>query len=394
MTLRKTTILSLLILTLLLLAACSGEGLFYTIQNEVLVQDNNMSNIKFEDVLATNNYYIALGSKIWYRQKSSETWNVLDTPGDSISSMAFFDSKLFYAVRSGNSAQVYSVPIDSGFSRTQEYTSSPVSSEGYVWLQLYSDVPAGNDRIVLNRVAYSSDATTVVASSLHIYDKTGGDSSFGSSVLDLGSYPLTKKGVAFGTGTNMWVISNESTSLSSGGVLYTTTDGSTFTTSSPGSEYYQAISYNSAKDVLLLSTRNDYSNSSASFNLRYCSDILLGTPAWHETGDIDYFISDFSYNGTTLSNYVVAGTISDYLTNPTKTVSGYVFLNVSDTTSISISEESGLLADQDNYESSDLVDSYVYSLKLLSDTTYDTAIAATSTGVWTLSSSSGDWTQE
>ena len=370
----------------LLFTACTGDGLFYKIENEEKIIDNNMANIKYADVIVTANYYVARGVSMWYRSKGSSSWSVKKLPGDSLSSMCLYKDKVYYTVTRGNASYLYAM-TDADFGGAGSGTlkaSFTTTSYDRIWLQVYSD----NIHLILNRVDYNSDNNAALSQVYYTDDET----TFNNMVLDLGAKPIQYEGVAFGSNSRsgyIWIITN-SGDVETGGKLYRTTDN--FVTpaiplTTIPDHFYFSLGFASTAagtDWLLLSTREDWS--SGDFNLYHSSD---GGTNW-SSQKRDYPFSSFTYNSTALSDYIIGNTSGDFNTQP----EGYKLLNVATAGSISVTSDRGTMADKSNYDSSDLIDSAVYSMEFTDPATNGDLIAATSSGIWMFNDSSNEWSQE
>ncbi|MDC7224507.1 MAG: hypothetical protein PQJ60_12255 [Spirochaetales bacterium] len=418
---RKYTILISLSL-IMFFTACSGEGLFYTIETEELVEDSNMENIKFSDVVVTTSYYVAKGKYLWYREIDDSSWSMIDSSLDSISSVVLYNSVLYYAGRDGDNGYVYELDIDTdGPSEGTQVCEIEPDSGDYTWLQLFSN----GSRMFLNRVDYEyddDDDPYVTLSELYYTADTATadiETAFTTSSTttpllivddeDGDYWPLQSEGMAFGSSGETWILFNdvdEDEDLEEGGLLYYDASGN-FTTSTDLDDYTELSDYmddhyyNSIyfadtdySDWLLISTRSDWSATDTSLFYVYDSD---GDTDWtdetwnenDEDDDCDNLYSSFVYNSE-VSDYVIACTVSDYYID----ADGYVLIDVTDTDSLSIDSDEDDMADEDNYESSDLEDSSVYSMVFDTNATDYAIVAATSTGVWTFDSDSLEWSQE
>ncbi len=402
-------LLPLFILTLLM-AACSGEGLFYTIENEEKIVDNNMENVKFEKVIVidggTNEYYVALGSRIWYREISGSAWNVLSLPGSAthISSMVQYNSDILYTVRTGDGSAIYKIddPGTNGMSvgsLISNSTTGPSVSGNYVNYRLFAD---SDGSVLCLNIFETEDDDDLTPYSSALYTAGAADitdfSDFtvsAAAALDLNNKPV--KSMAFDAGSNAWLIYNDINSgdddyddLGSHGVLISSADnfGSDATVESgQGAGFYQTVHYDTSNNVLLLSIRTEYSTSGSSFNLSYYYGSAWTTAPW------GYGFNDFLFdtNLTSGDNYMIGCTMSDNVTS----ADGYTLLNISDiATGISSLEDSDIIADEDNYSSSDLIDSAIYSMDIYLNGSDYILLAGTSSGIWTLNSTTMVWSQE
>ena len=397
----------LFILTLII-AACSGEGLFYTIENEEKIVDNNMENVKFNKVIVidgTSDYYVALGSRIWYREISGSNWNVLSLPGSAshISSMVLYNNDILYTVRTGDGSALYKIddPGTNGMNSgtlVANSTTGPAGSGNFMNYRLFAD--SDGSVLCLNMFETEDDDDLTPYSSALYTASTGditdfSDFTLSGSGLDLNNKPV--KSMAFDAGSNAWLIYNDIDSgdndyddLGSHGVLISSTDdfsSISAVVSGQGSGYYQTVHYDTTNSVLLLSIRTEYASGGSSFALSYYFGSTWTTASW------EYGFNDFLFdtNLTAGDNYIIGCTMSDYVTSG----DGYTLLNISDIAGgISSLDDSDIIADEDNYSSSDLIDSAIYSMDIYLNGSDYILLAGTSSGIWTLNSTTMVWSQE
>ncbi|MDC7221266.1 MAG: hypothetical protein PQJ59_15120 [Spirochaetales bacterium] len=433
----KKIIILITLSLLLFFTACDGEGLIYTIETEELVDDNNLENIKFTDTVVTNDYYYALGKYIWYQDADGGDWSRIDSSLDSLSSMVLFNGTVYYTGRIGSSAYVYTID-ESGTSPVESSTAvcEITTSYDYVWLQLFSsgtDPDSTSDVMYLNQVEYEydDDDDPYVENSLLFY--TDGSDIEGDFDDDTATYleivddddgdywPIQSEGMAFNvSGGEAWLIFNDidpDEDPEEGGTLWYSTDNFSTATDMSSADadddddydydiadynhYYHAIYYADISsggtysyNYLLISSRSDWSATDTS--LLYASNDYDGDSwvTWYENDeddDCDNLYSCFVYNDK-VSDYIIASTRSDYYID----ADGYVLIDISDDdpSSLSIGSDDDDMADEDNYESSDLEDSSVYSMTFDTNNSDFALVAGTSTGVWTFDSSDLEWTQE
>jgi hypothetical protein len=405
---KKITPTLFLLMIILIFNSCSGEGIFYNIQNEVKIIDKGLPNAKFLDVhntdpLSSGGYYIARGVKLWYRSKSiSSEWTKIDMPSgaDAIQSSTMYNGDFYYTVKIGDSAALYRVDnadTTAPGSGVRVFTVNPATSGNYIVLQLFSNEDSGQNRIFMNTIEYNS-ARNSISSTLR-YQEAGVEPVITSSALfpscvvnSVSTYPVM--GMAFGDDTNnanraegnAWIIYNEGDR----GYLYRSTDNfdSVSTNVSPTStgKYEAVYGRNITPDLVVLSVVEGeinklYSNSNAA----------LGN-TWSSTDTGTVYLSCFAWADSLVTNYIVAGAKSSSSYNK-----GIYLIN---SASLSVAADGGTLADSANYSSSDLKNSSVYGIMVDENAASTTAVlAATSKdssngGIWFLNGTKKIWNHE
>lgn len=413
---RKFLSITLLSLGLFLFSTCSGEGLFYQIQIEEETADNALDNVKFEDILVTDQsdgsgYYVARGTRIWTREKIEDDWVLMDKNSsvDNISSIAYYNDKLYYTTREDDDACVYELDINTDGPGEGTKVKTISSASGYyVFARLFAN--EDGDRIFLNAVEYDGDDDDlpVMDSDLYYQDSLDIDETSMSerTNLDLEDMPIRRKGIAFGNdGFKAWIICNDvdDDEEYEGGNLYSSTDNfdSDINTESTDDAWFNAIYCTSSPgtDLVVISGREDSQEFHTYYNYDANGD---GDDSWDDTGEQgeDAYFScflDVSDSDLSSEEYILAGTQSD---NNSYDAQGYFLITMVDSDE-EIDEgeedEDDDFADETNYESTDLNESTIYAMaydKEPYDSTGYYILAAASTGMWIFDSATGDWTQQ
>lgn len=405
----KHPILAVLSSILLVMTSCSGEGIFYQLQNEELIVDNSLPNIKFFDIHNTdtagsNGYYVTRGVKLWYREKElNSTWKTIPMPSqaDAIQSSAMFRGDLYYTIKSGDSASLYKIDNINGQTPDRGnlvFEVTPTSD--YVVLYLFGNEDSGQNRLFLN-VCHYNNGGDVVDSDLFTATVEADITSSGfsnSCILDLENYPVMD--MAFGSNGNTWLIYNRNTGDNySGGKMFFSTDNFVSdlaeVTDTALNGWFQAayaITFGT-EDLLLLSARLN----STDFRL-YSNSDGAGSGSWTSL-NTNHFLSCFAsvISDDVSGQHIAAGTLK----HSTAYANGYMLIDATDRTSLTLKEDNEILADSGNYDSSDLKNSTINSL-LFDDNPPDglpfSIFAAASLnyegGLWFLNGSSKDWNVE
>lgn len=386
----------------LLLAACSGDAIFATLEDEEKIKDLNNFNsgtpvlglMTFTD--GGTDYYIAHGRQLWYSvagaSGTDNPWSSVSLSGfsgsESIPSAAVLDGKIYFTVSDEDSSSknvLYSLDSVSGTpDELARYNRTDKSGNDYHFHNLYvHSVPGKGLYVCKVERSWSSDTndnSSIVDTKLYYYSlenigelDDGLDDAREITLPAMDSSDYVVKDVVGAENDSIFLIlnqdSNDVDSYEAGKLLVadwaTPGDFSLETVNASENYSYNNLYYSETFDMLFLSTRGDSTNP-----ICYKSWSGSAWSSWtvYNDGDDDLQFSAFvDLPSSVQSNTVLAGTRGDVEEGNSTYYSGkgYRELIISGQT---ISEhQKNDFSDSNNYDSSDLQNSTITSF------IYDTA---------------------
>lgn len=386
------------------MSSCKGEGIFYTLRDEIKIENSNFSDDAIIDKLflisdtSGTLHSIAAGAVLWKRTETTE-WSMLPFPENMdksdtyITSIASYQGFIYAVFRkkSPETSYIYYYDLDNNTWTNALASALPVSSDTYY---LFSD-PDNGSWLYINQRGYGENGN-----GKHLYYFNTVSLDFTGAIISLnGSEDITIPVISIDyDGTNYWLISN-STFVSRNSNIYTASTATPRTFSIVDSTVVEADQFQTVKTV-----------STSSGNI-----ILLGkkmgtgleyrTPSgdWNNlsVGNLD---GDFSlYNFTDLNpdnesfpilnNYIICGIYN--ISN--KNDQGYILLDYSNPENLTVSSVN--ISDRNNYNSSELPNSAVNGIVQVfyNDTDHSQGYklyAASNNGMWSFDSQTSLWKQE
>jgi hypothetical protein len=398
-----------------LLAACSGDAIFATLEDEEKIKDLNNFNsntpvlgLKIYTDGGTD-YYIANGRQLWYSEAGASgtdnPWKSVSLDGfsdsESVISVAEHSDRLYFTVSDEDSssanALLYLSSVKGEPVELFRYNRTDKSGNDYHFHNLYvHSIPGKGMYISKVERSWSSDTndnSSIVSSSLYYYP----DGDHPTSISDLESHELTLpamdssdyvvKDVVGAESDSIFLIlnqdSNDVDSYKAGKLLvadWATPTSFSLETVNAGEDYsYNNLYYSETYDMLFLSTRGDSTNP-----ICYKSWNGSAWSSWtvYNDGDDDLQFSVFvDLPSSVQANTVLVGTRGDVEEGNSTYYSGkgYRELIISGQT---ISEhQKNDFSDDNNYESSDLQNSTITAL--IYDTDRDKMYCGTyDNGLW------------
>ncbi len=428
-------IIYLLSLTVLL-AACDGPAIFYTLENEEKIVDINNFNsstpvlgfTRFESG-GTTDYYIANGRKLWYslagESGTDNPWSSVSLSGfsgsESVPSVAIFNGSIYFTVsdEDSNSKNVlYSLSsVTADPVELVRYNRTDESGDDYHFHNLYVHSIEGKglyvSKVERSWEEDSSDSSSMEETALYYYPlasinelNDGLDDSRLVTLPAMDSDAYLVKGIAGCENDKIYLILNQSSddvdSYEAGVLLSadwatptdfsieTPVDDSGYTNDSAVS--YNNIYYSESFDMLFVSTRGD--DSHPIFYKAYNA----GWGDWqvYDKDDDDTQFSAFTELPSTVqSNTVLVGTRAGSVSSSTYSGKGYRELIIGSQTIEEL--QSNDFSDDNNYDSSDLDSSTITAFYYDTDRskmycgTYDNGLWQNR---WSTSKSEWRWYQE
>ncbi len=401
-----------LLMITLLFAACSGEGIFYNLENEEEILDtNNLNeNTSLDQFLLYGNEYVINGKNVWHstRGSSSDTWETYPAPS------GYSNDRTYPSIAVVND-ELYATVI----SHDANYRSGILkyNAAGQVWDEIYytekSDADSGFNFFnyylfpttagtYLNMVEYNKNSDyeiSIVESTVYFFT----NSAAGESELDSGSYSANTVTFPDSSGfampiaditydsinNDVYMIYNTTVDSSYDNGVLCIADGDanfrSFTSETTVSENYDFLDiyYSSNHDMLFIGTES----SDDKHPLLYKTG---GT--WYSTiWDNDVQFSAFCDISSLQSDTILAGTraFKDPTSSSSILGSGYIEIVVTDPAKPVLQENS--FSDDNNYSSSYLADSSIKDIYVDADNQKVYA-TTTSYGLWL--NSEGNWSQE
>lgn len=388
-----------LVVLLLLLVSCKGEGIFYTLRDEIPIANSRFSdNATITSIftitdLSSEIHTIASGAVLWERTESS-TWRILPYPVNLNKSTTYVTSCVSYQ---GN---IYTVFRDSGRSYIYYYNLNdstwtnalasllPDENDNYY---LFSD-PENDAWLYVNQRAYGGESKY-----LYFFNTASLDFSVPAAQVSLdGSTDVTIPVISVDfDGSNYFLISNYTLQnrISS---IYVASSGSANTflnnDANVAADQFQEVETISttAGNLLLVGKKMG-------------TGLEYRTPAgdWKDLGvgniDGDFALFCFTdlnpQNDIGLQDLIIVGLYN--LSNMND--QGYILIDYSDPENLSIASTN--IADSNNYGSSELPNSAVNGIAHMYLNPADHSqgyklYGASNNGMWSFNSVSGLWTQE
>ncbi len=429
---KKLNIIFLLLL-ILIVTACSETGIFYSLENETVLVDNNNLNNKtvFSNMVVAGNYYIGnRGTAVMYRSNNAaddiSSWSTLATPDDSYASddinnsMVLLGTSDLYISRTSYDGSnvvsgIYRLDL-STFTNLDNVTSASwqtiVENEveksasnpyDYKIYKLHNAQAATLNCLFINRLTYDMENTystpSLSNSTLYVTDTpttiSGNDVSSGTTEITLTDYfdYVEEDPVKIYTyvevekitsgGTKFWMTIN----TSSKGQIISAVDTGDISTLSFGISNSTNDTF--IKDIYEFNSDKIFaSNSLGSYYYSADGGSIWSTSSTVQSGTYFYGFADISSFAT---NNIIVGTIAN-----TSGGTGYYQI---DTTSAGTMEavlaDTGNFSEINNYNSSDLSDASIAGF-CIDDTNLRLFAYTENYGVWLNFDVSGDynWSQE
>lgn len=383
-----------LIFLLVSLYSCKGEGIFYTLRDEIEIE-----NAKFSDDATITSIFtiydsssvlhsIAAGAVIWERTENTG-WNRLPYPANMkrnetyVTSIASYQDNIYAVFRNKNIGEsyIYYYNLDNNTWTNALASALPVSSDTYY---LFSD-PEDGSWLYINQRGYGENSA-----GKHLYSFNSVTLDFASAIVSLnGSVDIPRPVISIDfDGSNYRLISN-STLISGSSNLYISTDGTTFTIdANVDADQLQTVKTvsTSSGDLILLGKKMgaglEYYTPSGTWN-----NLSIGSI----DGDFSlYNFTDLNPANGSIPDYIICGIYN--ISN--KNDQGYILLDYSDPENLTVSSVN--ISDNNNYNSSELPNSAVNGIiQLFIGATQDYKLyAASNNGIWSFSSQTSLWKQE
>jgi len=414
----------------MILAGCSGDGIFYALENEERIVDaNNMGDHTPLDNMfiysdGSSKYYVANGTRVWYSLVGADTnsWNTFPVPSayskyPTFPSIAQLDGELYATIIS------HEANYRSGLLKLDRATKEWVeilydvkndsSLSDYTYSNMYLfDTKQG---LYINKVYYYKDSSEVSIKNSRLYfyatadegTLAGADELTASHELIAGidfpgfnipaisaeSDPQRIVDIVSGNGLESYMIYNIDGSANKNGVLaYSASNPSSFFTTpeNTGTDKYDFISiyYSSVQDMVFMGTEG----SSDTHPLFYKQ---TGADWKSKAFNNDYEFAAFCDIDSIQSKTILAGTraFKDPSNSSSNLGDGYIEIDVTNPEDPSL--QSNTFSEDNNYSSSDLEDATINNFFYDSDN--DRLYAATRNyGLWlnTKEGNDREWSQE
>ncbi len=402
----------LILLPLLFLAGCSGNGIFYQLENEEKIVDAN--NLKgttaLRDMLVYDDQYVINGKSVWHSTIGEDTrhWHSYGVPskyqGDAtFPSIAVMNGNLYASIIS-HDADYRSglLKYNSSTGEWDELFFTKKSGSNYDCLYLFDT----NQGLYLNVVNYYNNDSEVSINSSSLYFYSGDNAGETALAAGLSSdYLVTFPGfeldssdddpmpivdIISAEASESYMIYNlEGSNFNNGVICYSESDPATFVQQSIGFDdlNFTDIYYSPAHDMLFMGTQADDDEHPVLYETE-------GT--WYsEVWDNDVQFTSFCDISPIQTDTILAGTqaFKDPTSSSSVTGDGYIEIIVTNKTDPVFQNND--FSDDNNYNSSELEDATIKNF--LYDETYDRLYAVTSSyGLWlnTADGSSREWAQE
>lgn len=402
-------------LLVLLFAACKGDPIFYSLENEELIIDSNNFKdttpvnriIMFDD--AGQDFYVTHGKQLWYSVAGTDQspWKIVPKPdgyGSSsvVSSIAVYNSRVYVTLidedNDSKSGLYYITAVDGSLKKVFEYDRRPIEDNDY-YFYTFSLFPADDNNLYIARVdrkwnTLTSDSSTVVGTEIYYFNTAlneGTSLESGTKVTLSGlTSPYVVRSIT-NTGSDTDEVYLSVNQVGSGidyyaaGKLFvadTTANYTSFIEDNPGeSSSFNKIFYSEDNDILLLSTRESGRNHSILYKLR--NGASFDPWVTNLEGGDDVQFSAFTDISTMpgVGNIILLGTRADVIDDSQTYYNGngYLELNLADRTNPVI--QSNTFALDTNYNSTDLKNATIMSF--LFDSLNNKIYCSTSSyGLW------------
>jgi hypothetical protein len=405
-------------LLVLLFAACKGDPIFYSLENEEKIVDSN----NFKDTTPVNriilfndagqDYYVTHGKQLWYSVAGTEQspWYIVPKPDgygttSVVSSIAVYNSRVYVTLidedNNSKSGLYYITAVDGSLKKVFEYDRRDAEDNDY-YFYTFSLFPADDGNLYIARVdrkwnTLTSDSATVVGTEIYHFDTALNEGSSIESGTEVTLPGLSSSTYIVRSITNTGADTNEVylavNEVGSGidyyaaGKLFvanTATNYTDFTEDNPGeSSSFNKIFYSDNLDILLLSTRESGRNHSILYKLNTAG--TFGSWVTNLEGDEDVQFSAFAdiSEMTGVGDIILLGTRADVIDDSQTYYngSGYFELNLANRTSPVI--QSNTFALDTNYNSTDLKNATIMSFLVHLDTGIEKIYTSTSSyGLW------------
>ena len=398
----------------MILAGCSGDGIFRNLENEEKILDTNnlSSGTTLDQFLVFGDQYVINGKNIWNstRENGSNSWEQYPHPDSYDSdrtypSIAVLNDELYATVISHDADYRSGILKydDAAGNWVELYHTNKISAASGVDFYRYRLYPTSQG-VYLNAVRYnrdSSENSTIESSSLYFFqNNTTGAAALASfdvitnpdinrvtftdgSVLDMPVEAIVLDSAA----NDVYMIYNTSTDDYDNGVLYKADGDSSFfsfsaqSTGFEGSYNYISLYYSSNHNILLMGAEADddehpilYKAGGAWYSV-FCEDNDVQFSAFCDISGQSILAGTRAFEDPTSSSSILGN--------------GYYEIDVTDPTAITIHDN--MFSDDNNYESSDLADSTINNFYY--DAAYSKVYATTyNQGLWL--NIEGNWSQE
>jgi len=383
-----------LALVFLLLISCKGEGIFYTLRDEIPIQ-----NSRFPDDARLVNIFtitdgssivhtIATGAVMWERTENT-SWNILPYPpsfekNDTyITSCVKYNGNIYTVFRNSDKSYIYYYDLDSE-TWTNASSSLPDLNDNYY---LFSD-PENDSWLYINQREYAGESKFLYFFNTAMLDFSEPVQVSIESSTDV-SIPVISVDY---DGSNYRLLSN--ITLQDGNSnLYVSSDGINFNIDATvnADQFQEVESISTAEGNLLL------------LGKKVGTGLEYQTPNgdWKDLGvgnlDGDFALYNFTDlnpdNNDNLLDLVIVGIYN--ITNMND--QGYILMDYSDSENLTLSATN--IADRNNYNSSELPNSAVNGIVQIFYNDLDQTegyklYAASNNGLWSYDSLTSLWKQE
>ncbi len=394
-----------IILPILLLAACSGDAIFHTLENEEKIEDNN----NFKDGTPTidfdqmGGYYITHGKNLWASiEGASNDWEKMPLPSGysseaTVPSMAIFNGALYATAIDHDSnyrSGLLKASSPAGSLSEQfryEKVDSSVDDFEFYLLKLFP-VDGGNGLyITRERRSWSnttSNGSVLQETELYYYSSAQAanlDNGLDpGNIVSTGYTGFTVQGAVF-DGTDYYIAINNisaSDKYDAGKLLYGSASATSLTEITPSIEdaTYNQIYYTTltgGEKLILISLRQD--------NGRYHKILYnLNSGGWKSIGydSRDVQFSAFCNITGLVDDMIMVGTRADAYAGSSSYYygDGYYLIDFSDTSSPSIGSNTTTIAT--NYSSTDLREATITDIYFDNSGSGRLYITTSAEGLW------------
>lgn len=408
-------------LLVLLFAACKGDPIFYSLENEELIIDSN----NFKDTTPVNrvllfndagqDYYVTHGKQLWYSIAGStqSPWYTVPKPdgyGSSsvVSSIAVYNGRVYATLidedNNSKSGLYYINSVSGSLIKVFEYDRRNADDNDYNFYT-FTLFSADDTHLYISRVDRSwntltSDSSTIVGTDIYYFDAplNAGTSLESGTVVNLpglASTYIVKSIANTGADTNeVYLAVNEVGSgidYYAAGKLFVADTGASYTSFTEEDPLedssFNKVFYSSEQNILLLSTRETGRNHSILYKLG---------ESWSTWKSLTYDEDDVQFSAfadistmTGVGDIILLGTRADVIDDSQTYYngSGYFELNLADRNNPVI--QSNTFALDTNYNSTDLKNATIMSF--LYDSTNEKVYTSTSSyGLWLNAMYDGD----
>jgi len=384
---KKIIHLVLIGISLLFFYSCKGEGIFYNLRDEVLI-----ANSSFDDEADIRSLFIlsgdiyAVGTSLWVKESGASGWDQLHLPNSidkgigALTSAVSYNNNIYASFYQNGASSIFY--YDTGSSTwSVAATALPASDDNYI---LFSD-PDDPNNLYINQVGYGSSSNE--QTNLYLVN-TPTFSLAASTPLVTLNHPVVSM-TYDSRNTNYWLVANSSYESENfdTGVVYRSDNWSTPVIGFESGAYneIQAIPLDGSNTLLLLGFVNG--------NIQYGLNDFSDSANLSSGNSSDMLESFLSLPTTDISTATVLGGIANLSSFASQ---GYITLSYTynSTGNTVTMTKTANIADDNNYNSSTLISSHIYSMVSTGTPSLYQVYAATGNGIWRFDSNTQEWALE